>query len=42
MRAPDLMDRLESCPIIAAVRKSQWQQALYIPLEMKRSGKEGH
>lgn len=34
MRAPELMDRLESCPIIAAVRENRWQQALSSPAEV--------
>jgi len=31
MRASELLNRLEDCPIIAAVRESSWQQALASP-----------
>ena len=34
MRAGELLNRLEDCPIIAAVREHTWQQALASPAEV--------
>ena len=34
MRASELLNRLEDCPIIAAVRENTWQQALSSPAEV--------
>ena len=34
MRASELLNRLEDCPIIAAVRENTWQQALSSPSEV--------
>jgi len=34
MRAGELLNRLEDCPIIAAVRESSWQNALSSPAEV--------
>ena len=34
MRAGELLNRLEDCPIIAAVRESTWKQALSSPAEV--------
>ena len=34
MRSSELSDRLESCPVIAAIRDSKWQAALRSPSEV--------
>ena len=34
MRASELSDRLESCPVIAAIRDNKWQSALDSPSEV--------